>query len=303
LGEKGGTVELTGLPFLITDVDVAHLRKRLRRAVDRETHGLLPVRRDRQWKEKWEVKIGKRLRAARAPAEVRAIEAEVAAEVASWGIAPRNLDPDALRRRLLRPFLWLATRVLGRAAPRDRRRTADALMVFFTPAEGLAGIALPPKKKIRRLEFDVATGSISPSSHPKVTQQIYRPHGFIETELARLGPRELCHVYRISGQWLTTQLTELLRAAIRRLYPHAVLMKKIPAGRQIFVALVSDDPGRAITNLLVSVGWNQAAWARAASVHHTTISHLLAGGRLKGPTMFQLIDAFAKRCNALKRND
>jgi hypothetical protein len=280
------------VPLDIRPDDLDEFRRRLRRLVERELRRCLPVARDLEWRRRWNPN----------PKTDKTTE-KAHCEVARWREAAGR--PEDLPKKMFGQLMWLGARTLERTAPRDRRSMAEEFIHFVGARLELGGISVPPEGEDWWTEFDVRSGKLSSSSHPAVAAEIYRPCGFLEHELARIAhgfPRDLRNSLKqlpllCRGQqaWFEERLAKKLEAAIRKMYPGRALLTKTRTGRLILEALLSERPSEMVRKLLKEVGWNQAAWAKEAGLHHTTINHLVAGKPLRDETLGLLIDKLEKK--------
>jgi hypothetical protein len=207
--------------FVAQDLD--EFRRRLLLVVERELPKRLPVVRDLEWKRRWNPSL-----------KTKKTRKKFYREVASWREAPGSpkawLEPllEDWPKKLLAPLVWLGTQTLERTAPQDRRRMAEEFIRSIGARAELAKISVPQKSERWWVKFSQSCGKPSSSSHPAVTAQIYRPHGFLEQELARLLSRvfprdlrssweQLLLLCRLHQTWLEKQLAKQLQAAIRRI--------------------------------------------------------------------------------------
>jgi hypothetical protein len=205
-------------------------------------------------------------------------EKEAQHEVARWLEAPGH--PEDLLERLLGPLVWLGARILERAAPWERPRMAEKFVRFTAP---------PKAKDGGFLEQELT--SLNPSDFPRSL------HG----SLKQLGPLYLL-LCRGRQEWFEKRLAERLETETRKMYLPPSL-SKTRAGRLLRAALFSERPREALRELLQEVGWNFAAWAKEAGLHHTTITHLVAGKPLREETLGRLIDKLERKLakhNSLK---
>jgi hypothetical protein len=202
--------------------------------------------------------------------------------------------------------VWLGTQTLKQTAPQERRRRAKEFIRFVGARSELEGVSIPPRDERWK---NVRSGD--PSSHPPtaaetVAAEIHGAYGFLERELAILNSpdfarnlrsslKQLPLLCRLWQDWFEVQLAKRLDAEIRKMYPGSTILTKTQAGRQMLEALISNTPRTAIRKLLKEAGWNQAAWGKAAGVHHTTITHLVAGKPLHGESLSRLVDALEKK--------
>jgi hypothetical protein len=131
-------------------------------------------------------------------------------------------------KKLLAPLVWLGMQTLERTAPQDRRRTAEEFIHSIGARAELVKVSVPQKNERWWVLFDVRSGEPSSSRDPAVAAEIYRPHGFLEQELARLpshsfpqdlrsSRNRLLLLCRLHQAWFEKQLGKQLQAAIRKI--------------------------------------------------------------------------------------
>jgi hypothetical protein len=256
--------------------DLDGFRRKLRQVLKWELRRWRPIARDPAWKRRWDQRFAKQLEpaqkqmeSARKTEQAREAESlyfalfsqlqqEAEDEVERWREAEGSWED--LLERLVKPLVWLGTRHLERAAPRDRQHMAEEFICFAT--------------------------------RPDVTGRL-----FLERELASLNLRQLGPLYRLllrGGQeWFERRLTEGLETEIRRMHLPP-LLSKTRAGRRIRAALLSEQ-GEALRKLLREVGLSQAAWAKAAGLHPSAISHWIRGKPLDANNLRRLIEVLEKK--------
>jgi hypothetical protein len=181
--------------------------------------------------------------------------------------------PDELLEGLLEPLTWLGVRILERAKPRDRPRVAARFVRYVVPPATTGDTFL--EQELERLD---------PSDFPR------RLH----SDLKQLLPLFRL-LYRGGQKELEQRLMKLLKTEIRKMFLRSPSLSQSPVAKRVRNALLSDEPAEEIRKLLSAVGWNQAEWAAAATYHRSTISHWIAGERLRVSTFNQLIEVLKKK--------
>jgi hypothetical protein len=231
-------------------------------------------------------------------------------------VEPKLRKEDSLEdwpKRFLAPLAWLGTQTLERAAPQDRQRIAEEFIHSIGARAELAKVPDPRKSKRWRVGFDQRRGL--------PTAQIYRPHGFLERELARLPShafpgnqqKEFLLLCRLHQGRFEEHLAKHLQAVIRKIgQKEADAAAHVPPSGASAPEESHDSPGaepptakssgeghgkkqtnaerihsraaarRAVVEpLLLEKGWSHWDWASESNVDHHTVNHYLSGATKK----------------------